>query len=224
MAPLVWFLINENRWLVAAILLAVSFVVIAIAGTFFPQPFETSLSTDQVRSLFQSIFLAIVTSVALTLTISQLILSGRMQDEIQFRKDAQTSMDVGVPPATPTGFLRTLLLGANQDAMTLREQVAEEPDSEATAEAAELADLIADHSDRIMDDLDDAEFGTFETLSAVLDFNYSWKTRTARRLRGRHEDELSAETNRLLGELVQNLSLFGPARQYFKLLYYQHIF
>lgn len=228
----VWFLVNGNRWLVAGIFLVVSFAVILLAGALFPQPFETSLSTDQVRSLFQSIFLATVTSVALTLTIGQLILSeemgdlgeqrSRMQDEIQFRKDVQTSMDVGVPPATPTGFLRTLLLGANQDATALSEQVAEEPDSEAAAEIGELAELVADHSDRIMDDLDDAEFGTFETLSAVLDFNYSWKTRTARRLRGRHEGELSAETDRLLDELVKNLSLFGPARQYFKLLYYQH--
>ncbi len=230
--PKTWFLIDGNRWFVAGLLLVVAFAIILLAGALFPQPFETVRSTDQIRSLFQSIFLATVTSIALTLTIGQLILSeemgdlgeqrSRMQDEIQFRKDVQTSMDVGVPPATPTGFLRTLLLGARQDATALSEQVTEEPDSKATAEVAEFAGLVADHSDRIMDDLDDAEFGTFETLSAVLDFNYSWKTRTARRLRGRHEGGLSAETDHLLDELVQNLSLFGPARQYFKLLYYQH--
>ncbi len=228
----VWFLIDGNRWAVAGLLLVVSFLVIMLVGLAFPRSFEAALTTSSIRSLFQSIFLATVTSIALTLTIGQLILSeemgdlgeqrSRMQDEIQFRKDVQTSMDVGVPPATPTGFLRTLLLGAKQSATALREQVAEEPDSTAATEVTMLADLVADHGQQVMDDLDDTEFGTFGTLSAVLDFNYSWKTRTARRLRDRHGDELSPETDRLLDELVKNLSLFGPARQYFKLLYYQH--
>lgn len=230
--PKVWFLIDGNRWVVAGILLGISFVVITLGGLLFPRPFETALTTSSIRSLFQSIFLATVTSIALTLTIGQLILSeemgdlgeqrSRMQDEIQFRKDVQTSMDVGVPPATPTGFLRTLLLGARQDATALGDQVAEEPDSEAAAEVERFATLIDEHGKQVMGDLENAEFGTFETLSGVLDFNYSWKTRTARRLRGRHAEDLSPETDRLLEELVQNLSLFGPARQYFKLLYYQH--
>lgn len=166
----VWFLINGNRWAVAGILLVVSFLVITLVGFAFPRSFETALTTSSIRSLFQSIFLATVTSIALTLTIGQLILSeemgdlgeqrSRMQDEIQFRKDVQTSMDVGVPPATPTGFLRTLLLGARQSATALRERVAEEPDSEAEAEVAALADLIDEHGQQVMDDLDDAEFGT----------------------------------------------------------------
>lgn len=56
----------------------------------------------------------------------------------------------------------------------------------------------------------------------MLDYNYSWKARTARRLRDKHADALSEQTDTTLGALIQNLQLFGPARQYFKLLYYQH--
>jgi hypothetical protein len=158
--PKVWFLIDGNRWAIAGILLGISFLVITLVGLAFPRSFETALTTSSIRSLFQSIFLATVTSIALTLTIGQLILSeemgdlgeqrSRMQDEIQFRKDVQTSMDVGVPPATPTGFLRTLLLGARQDATALREQVAGEPDSEAAAEIKRLATLVDEHGKQVM--------------------------------------------------------------------------
>lgn len=227
-----WFLVSGNRWYIAGILAVIPFVVVVAAGAFLFDSPQDTLTTDTVRPLFQTIFLAIVTSVVLALTIGQLILAEemgalgeqreRMEDEIAFRKDVEDSSDIGVSPSTPAAFLQTLIAGVNHDASDLAEIIADEPNREAATQITEFVTVVTDHGEKITDGLADAQFGSFNVISAVLDYNYSWKARTARRLRTKHADDISAETDEALGELIRDIQLFGPARQYFKLLYYQH--
>ncbi len=226
------FLVSANRWYIAGILAAIPFVVVVAAGAFLFDSPQDTLTTDTVRPLFQTIFLAIVTSVVLALTIGQLILAEemgalgeqreRMEDEIAFRKDVEESSDIGVSPSTPAAFLQTLIAGVNHDASDLGEIIDDESNREAATQITEFVTVVTEHGEKITDDLANAQFGSFNVISAVLDYNYSWKARTARRLRTKHADDISAETDEALGELIRDIQLFGPARQYFKLLYYQH--
>jgi hypothetical protein len=227
-----WFLVGGNRWAVSGLLLFVTFAIIVFAGVFGSGSLSSVLSSSTVSGLFQTLFLAVVTAVALTLAIGQLILSqemghlgeqrGRMQDEVAFRGFVEEVAGVGVSPATPAGFLRTLIRGVEDEATRVRERLADDPETEATRQIAEFVDVVADHSQQIDANLQTAEFGTFEVTSAILDYNYSWKVRTGRRLQDKHAGVISEQANEALDDLIQNVQLFGPARQYFKLMYYQH--
>lgn len=227
-----WFLVEGNRWLVSGVLLLVTFAIVVLAGVFVSGSVADAFDNSTIASLFQSIFLAIVTSVALTLAIGQLILSQemghlgeqreKMLSEVSFRGDVEQSAGVGVSPATPAGFLRTLTRAVEEKATRVQESVADDADDEATAQVAEFAEVVTDHSQQIDADLETAEFGSFDVVSAILDYNYSWKVRTGRRLQDKHTGAIAERTEERLDALVRNLQLFGPARQYFKLIYYQH--
>jgi hypothetical protein len=69
--------------------------------------------------------------------------------------------------------------------------------------------------------LDGEQFGTFDVVSAALDFNYSWKIYEAQRLRGEYDGVLDEEALETLESLVETLRLFGPAREHVKTLYFQ---
>jgi hypothetical protein len=145
-----------------------------------------------------------------------------MSDEVSFRGYVEEAAGVAVSPATPAGFLRTLIRGIEDEAMRVRESLADEPETEATTQIAEFVAVVIDHSQQIDTDLETAEFGSFDVVSAILDYNYSWKVRTGRRLQDKHAETISEQTDETFEDLIQNIQLFGPTRQYFKLIYYQH--
>ncbi|MCH7660034.1 MAG: hypothetical protein IH933_05465 [Euryarchaeota archaeon] len=225
------FLVSANRWYIAGILAAIPFVVVVAAGAFLFDSPQDTLTTDTVRPLFQTIFLAIVTSVVLALTIGQLILAEemgalgeqreRMEDEIAFRKDVEESSDIGVSPSTPAAFLQTLIAGVNHDASDLGEIIDDESNREAATQITEFVTVVTEHGEKITDDLANAQFGSFNVISAVLDYNYSWKIYAVRRLRHEHEADLEDDDHEAFEELIDVLTLFGPALEHFKSLYFQ---
>lgn len=73
----------------------------------------------------------------------------------------------------------------------------------------------------VSDELEDAEFGTFDVISAALDFEYSWWLYHVRRFQREHEDALPEEATVELDRLIETLALFGPAREHFKTFYFR---
>jgi len=69
--------------------------------------------------------------------------------------------------------------------------------------------------------LDGAEFGSFDVVFAALNFDYGPKIGRAERVAADHDEALSDDERDLLGELKESLSLFGPAREHVKTLYFQ---
>jgi hypothetical protein len=69
--------------------------------------------------------------------------------------------------------------------------------------------------------LADATFGTFQMLGAALDYDYSQKIHSARRLQNDHRDSLSDDASKSLDELVEVLKFLGPAHEHFKTYYFQ---
>ncbi|MEA5389487.1 hypothetical protein VB773_22445 [Haloarculaceae archaeon H-GB2-1] len=86
---------------------------------------------------------------------------------------------------------------------------------------ADFADELVVHVNEVERKLDGAQFGTFDVISAILDFNYSYNIYEARRLRSAAGDDLSSESADRLDSLLTELQLFGPAREHFKTLYFQ---
>jgi hypothetical protein len=149
------------------------------------------------------------------LTLNQVVLSQelgaagdqreRMEGALAFREEVAALLDEPAAPAEPSAFLRALLEATADRARALEGEY---------DDADRLVRAVTEDADRAARQLEGASFGTFDVLSAVLDFNYSRKLYEARRLEAR-------ETSEPMAELSEALELFGPAREHFKTLYVQ---
>ncbi|MFC7216337.1 hypothetical protein ACFQO4_19965 [Saliphagus sp. GCM10025334] len=184
-----------------------------------------------ISSLFGSMVIAVVTSVTLVLTISQYVLAeeigplgeqrDRMSNEVDFREAVEETGDIGVAPADPARFLRTLIEISDTHARQIADTVSESPNADQLDEITEFVDGLIEHSQKISADLEEAEFGSFQTLLPVLNYNYSWKIFAARTLRNKYAESISEDTDQAFGRLLDSLRFFGPAREHFKTLYVQ---
>ena len=226
-----WVLISANRWTLAGALSVGMFLVLVLLEAFGPSSVQKLLATGAVGTVFSSVIIAIVTSVTLILTVAQLVLSqkidplGRqrekMNEETEFRGDVEDAMGVGVSPPEPSAFLRTLVESSSDHARTLKGAASDGANSDVDEAIVRYADHLIEHGEKVNDDLREAEFGTFEVLLPVLNYNYSWKIFSARSLLDANAESLSEEERDAFDGLIESLRFFGPAREYFKGLYFQ---
>ncbi|MFB6139732.1 MAG: hypothetical protein ABEJ26_04780 [Halosimplex sp.] len=225
-----WVLLEADRWLVSGILLALVFLVLAGTGYLYP-PAESAVRTsDSVDTLFQGFLTATITGVTLVLTLNQLVLSqelgavkdqrDRMEGAMQFREDVADVVHAPVSPSRPAQFLRALVQVSGDRSADLRDAVAD-ADGDLREEVTDLTDSLVENADRVAAGLDDARFGEFDVISSALNFNYSWKIFTARRIREQYAEGLDDDAEQSLDRLIDVLGLFGPAREHFKTLYFQ---
>jgi hypothetical protein len=226
-----WFLLEADRWLVTGVLLAVVLVGFIGAGYLYPAAESAVRTTDSVDTLFQGFLTATITGVTVVLTLNQLVLSqelgavkdqrDRMEGAMAFRRDAAEVIQTPVSPSRPAQFLRALVEVSAERAERLRDSVGDGTDEELADEIGDLTDSLVENADQVSEGLDDARFGDFDVISSALNFNYSWKIFTGRRIHERYSDSLDDEARVALEELVEVLRLFGPAREHFKTLYFQ---
>jgi len=226
-----WLLLDANRRVVTGALVVVVFATLVAFGTFGPVALRDAMSSsDPVETAFQGFLTAIITGVTLVVTLNQLVLSQelggvadqreRMSGAMSFRRDVEDAVEAPVAPPEPAQFLRALLDSTTASAEDLAAAADESDDEQFVERAEKLADGVAGNANAVADRLDDAQFGTFDVLSAALDFNYSWKVYEARRLRESH-DSLSPAAEEALDALVDALTFFGPAREHVKTLYFR---
>jgi len=226
-----WVLLDANRWVVTAGLLAVVFCSLVVLGTAAPVSLRTAASqSDPVETLFQALVTAIITGVTLVVTITQLVLSQelgpagdqreRMDGAMQFRRDVADHLDAPVSPAEPAAFLAALIDATATRAEALADAVGG-TDPDVGERVTDFVDELTENATAVRDRLDGAEFGTFAVVSAALDYNYSRKIHEARQLQEAHGGTLSGEATAALEELLGTLKLFGPAREHVKTLYFQ---
>jgi hypothetical protein len=226
-----WLLMGASRWAVAAILLGLTFAVLVVLGALDPAGLSGSVeSKDPIETLGQAFLTAIITGVTLVVTINQVVLSQelgavgdqreRMAGAMQFREDVAEATEASVAPPEPSAFLRALVDAASARAEALAEAV-RDGDAELQERVEQYVEGIQRNAESVTDQLEGAQFGTFEVLFAALNFNYSWKLYEARRLGNAHAAELPEAAADELDRLVETLELFGPAREHFKTLYFQ---
>jgi len=211
---------NADRRVVAVVLLLSVFLTLLVAGGAYPGAEVTLRETDSVDTMFQGLLTATITGVTLVLTLNQLVLSqelgavgdqrDRMDGAVTFHRDAADVLDTTVAPAQPAQFLGSFVRMAGEQAEALRENA---PDGEAGEAIESLTESIIGNADSVAEDLDVASFGEFDVVSGALDFNYSWKVYETQRIDAEFGDQLDS--------LRRTLTLFGPAREHFKTLYFQ---
>lgn len=152
---------------------------------------------------------------------------------MSFRRDVESELGIDAAPASPAAFLGDLVDTAGARAGDLAEAVAAaEAAGVDTGSAGEYAAALEGHASAVGDDLSGRQFGTFDVLSAALDFNYSRKINDARRLRSELDGDGDADANtdtapetravvEALDGILAVLTLFGSAREHVKTLYFQ---
>jgi hypothetical protein len=225
-----WLLLEADRWHVVDAMLVVVFVTLVAVGT-LALPVEGAIrSSDSIDTLFQALLAATITGVTLVLTLNQLVLAQelgaagdqreRMDGAMDFRCEVADAIDAPVSPARPAQFLRALVTISGDHAERLADAV-DASDDALAEEVTALTDSIVANADSVGAGLDDARFGTFSVVSSALNFNYSWKLFTARRLREEYAGRLDDEAVGALDDLVETLKLYGAAREHVKTLYFQ---
>ncbi|MFD1514483.1 hypothetical protein [Halomarina rubra] len=226
-----WLVLDGSRLLITAMLGMLIFGVFVFGGMFYYQYYLTDAQTaDTVETVFSTMISAIITGVTLTLTISQIIISQengplgdqrtRMSNTMDFRE--YTREIIGSPtPADPSAFLRALILETKAYAEDLRKSVEDSDSDELRGEVDEFTNSLIGNANAAGDKLEGRKFGSYTVLSAALDFNYGWKIFQVERIANDHQEVISRETKDILEELKTALSMYGPAREHIKTLYFE---
>ena len=231
-----WVLLRANRLVVAGGVTVVVFVAfVAVASGLSPSLATKAGASDPVETLFAAMITAIVTGATLVVTIGQLVLTQengplgdqreRMNDSMEVRQSVASV--IGAPaPTDPAAFLAALLGAASTRATALRESVHDRTASEGTADTLRadtdaLTDSVAGDADEVQSQLEDTQFGSFDVVFAALNFEYGRKLARLERLADDHGERLTDRERDLLDDLRESLTLFPPAREHVKTLYFQ---
>ncbi|WP_440008892.1 hypothetical protein [Halomicrococcus sp. SG-WS-1] len=225
-----WILIYASRWTLTALSVVLLFVVLVLVMHSGPSTLQKILEADDVATLFSAIVGAIITSVTLILTVTQLVISQeigsiseqsqRLESQKDFREGVEETLGLDVSPSEPANFFRALIIATADQGETIL-AMTEKNQFDGASEIATFAEGLVTHAESIQKQLVDAEFGSFAVLSAVLDYNYSQKIHEARRLRNKYGDQLDGDVVTALDNLVESLRFFGPTRGFFKTVYFQ---
>ncbi|WP_222919834.1 hypothetical protein [Natrinema sp. SYSU A 869] len=228
-----WVLLRMGRWLFTAVILVTVFAVLVGCSLLGLTPLRIIVAQHNGTFWIFSAFIgAIITGTSIVVTINQLVLSQelgavgdqreRMQDAMDFRKDIEDSLEKeDVTPPEPAAFLYELVDGVEEEANDLEQTVADDHGDEIQAKVSDYVDDAIENAQVVKDDLEDAQFGTFDVIWNALNFNYSRKIYDARKIRADYGDELSDDADDELDEMIEILKFFGPAREHFKTLYFQ---
>ncbi|WP_246998570.1 hypothetical protein [Halosolutus gelatinilyticus] len=230
--PRLYVLLQLNRWVLTGAILATVFVVLVALSQAGLAPLRAVIANHNGTFWIFSAFIgAIITGTSIVVTINQLVLSQelgavgqqreRMSEAMEFRQDVEDTIEEDASPPEPAAFLYELVDGVEERARELEDVMKDERDEELRTKIDDYVDDAVGNARSVKDDLEDAQFGTFEVIWNALNFNYSRKIYDARKIRADHGDALSDEADEKIDHVITTLQLFGPAREHFKTLYFQ---
>ncbi|PGF16477.1 hypothetical protein CP556_10340 [Natrinema sp. CBA1119] len=222
-----WALLDGDRLVIAG---ALSFgLYVAVVALFLGDLFPVN-DAGTVVTLYGSLVGGTLPFITIVLAINQLVLSqelgwtpdlrARFEGMTDFQRDVEEVTNSGVSPASPAAFLNRIVTATVDRARQLPDALANDADPDKRAELERFIAALESDGETVSDALEDAEFGTFEALSAVLGHhqgNYYHAARTFRDEWGDAFDETEP-----LEELIELLGFLAIARQTFKTLYVQH--
>ncbi len=226
-----WVLLNMNRWLLTGVLAAGVFFALMIWGvSSLPSTQRVLLTTDWVKMSFQALIGALITGTTLVVSINQLVLSQeigplgsqrrRMDLAMDFYKNTDDLLDFP-SPANPAVFLKELIDATSDRARAFEDAVQHTDDEDLRAQTEEYVDDLLENAQVATADLEGAEFGTFAVMNAALNYNYDRKMYDLRWLLDEYEESLTSEQHDAGMSMLTALTMYGPAREYIKTLYFQ---
>ncbi|PSP97830.1 hypothetical protein BRC89_10500 [Halobacteriales archaeon QS_4_70_19] len=224
-----WLLLDGSRYVLTGLFSALVFTVcvaIGLAG-YIPVADPATATT-----LVAAIVGGTLPFITIVLAINQLVLSqelgwpGDLEDRyegmVAFRRAVEGLTGTPVSPAAPANFLQLLVDTVVERAEGLTVAAKRMDDPEQAAVVRSFVTAVTTEGALVSESLEDANFGTFDALSAVLGRFNGAHLYAVRQLRADYADEFPAETLETLDRLVELLQQLAVARQTFKTLYMQH--
>ncbi|MFC4437904.1 MULTISPECIES: hypothetical protein [Natrialbaceae] len=226
-----WVLLNANRWLLSGVMAAGVFFALMLWGVSRPpSAHHVMATTDWVKMSFQALIGALITGTTLVVSINQLVLSQeigplgsqrrRMDLAMDFYKNTDDLLDFP-SPANPALFLKELIDASSDRARAFEDTVQRSDDEDLRTHAEEYVEDLRENAQVATDDLENADFGSFDVMKAALNYNYDRKMYDLRWLLNEYEGSLTSEQRDAGTETLTALTMYGPAREYIKTLYFQ---
>ncbi|GAB3668331.1 hypothetical protein [Halopiger thermotolerans] len=224
-----WVIVEGNRVLVAVLVSAAVFVLLLALHAVGIVSFNNPNSVTRVASGMIAGTFSLVT---LVVSVNQLILSQeftgagmareRLEGVAEFRRAVADAAAVPASPATPTRILELLVASIRHDADAFADAVeSHDGDREVARVVTQYANDVRKRTERIDEKLDNPDPGSFNAISAAINYDEAWHLYIATYLRGEYGDVLSPAAAEHLEELIDALELFGVAREQFKTTYLQ---
>ncbi|SFL37561.1 hypothetical protein SAMN04487950_3527 [Halogranum rubrum] len=229
----VWVLLSANRLGLVALLSVLVFASLIVFSVVLYPSLQLSIQRgDTIETGFTTMISVIVTGTTLVVSINQLVLSQengplgdqrrRMSNAEDFRTYTEEMLG-STAPSDPSNFLRALV-AESQDRAERLDRLIHESDSapdELQEQLEEFVDSLDGNAETVREKLDGSQFGTFDVVYAALDYNYSWKVFQVDRMVNEFGDSLSREEEEAFHDLKTSLTMFGPAREHIKTLYFE---
>jgi hypothetical protein len=226
-----WVALGANRLLITGLIALAFFTGFVVIGELFIPEFESTLrSDDMIDLLFSTMISAIITAATLVVTISQLVISqengplgeqrNRLSNTMDFRDFTEEMIGAPTPP-NPSAFLREIISASERQSNMLRDSISGNQNAQLRAEVDAFTNSLNGNAEEVREQLDGASFGSFDVINAALNYNYGIKIFHVERIANDHADSLTDEDMEILDDLKASLSMFGPAREHIKTLYFE---
>lgn len=224
-----WILLDGNRYAITGLFSTVVFVTCASIGFagYIPVTDPATATT-----LVAAIVGGTLPFITIVLAINQLVLSqelgwpGELADRFEemtaFRHEVETLTETPVSPAAPADFLQLIVDTVVARTDQLRAGTDQTTDPSHGAVVRGFVEAVTSEGELVSEALEDADFGTFDALSAVLGRFNGAHLYASRQIRTRYADELSDGALETLDQLIELLGSLAIARQSFKTLYIQY--
>lgn len=226
-----WVLLTANRTLLTGLLTSGLFLTLVVAGALDTTSIRALIREGtHIERLFQSFIMSLITGITLVVTLNQLVLSRelgplgeqhtRMSGAVDFQQYVEEFTESILPP-DPASLMQVFMRLVREKGTALQNATKQNANDDVRDSVALLVERIRTHADEVENELTNAQFGQFEVIPAVLNYNYSRKIYETRQIRSAYKDSLSEAEQAAFDDLIQVLHLFGPAREHFKTLYFR---
>jgi len=175
-------LLRTNRFAVTGVLAAFVFAAFILFAVLLDPSLQSEIrSTDTIETIFSAMIGVVVTGTTLVVTINRFRPlpgdgpAGRPATANE-RRDGLSDLRPGpagrVVPVDPSAFLAALVAEVERRSEVLDRIVAGD-DEELERQVGEFVDSVHGNAEYAEDQLEGAQFGTFDVPFAALNFNYS---------------------------------------------------
>lgn len=224
-----WILLDGNRYTITGLFSAVVFVTCVSIGFAGYIPVT---DPDTATTFVAAIVGGTLPFITIVLAINQLVLSqelgwpGNLADRFEemtiFRHEVETLTETPVSPAAPADFLQLIVDTVIAQTEQLRVAADQTTDPDGGAVVRDFVEAVTTEGELVSESLEDADFGTFDALSAVLGHFNGAHLYASRQIRTHYADGFSDDALETLDLLIELLGHLAIARQTFKTLYMQH--
>jgi hypothetical protein len=222
-----WVLLEGSRAVVAGLTtLAIFAFVLAVSAS----PYSPLEDQQPIFYAFSSLISGNLTIVTVVVSINQLLLSRELRTPSELETEIEGMVDYRrkiedaagqVAPVEPLGFLRLIFETARQQAQQLGGLAVTETDERVAEDVDRVVTKLTQKFDRIDTLLQSRNVGTFQVLATTLGTNYAREINKLRRIKSGHGDQLPADVEDSIDDLVHHLQDIDVARQYLKSIYLQ---